>query len=200
MWISTNAFRPNNDMKAKSIFLAVLLLTNLLHGQQPTLHVTVVAGEDAKYNIDQKVHVEPVVQVDDETGKPVEGAAVTFSLPDQGAGGTFENGTHTLTIPTNPQGRATARGIRLNDVTGSFNIHVTASYQGGTATTTIAQTIVRIKHSSGAFGVTPKTLVILSLALAGIAGGIVAYKEFKPGPNPNVLTATPGIPVVGGPQ
>jgi hypothetical protein len=191
---------PNNDMKAQSIFLAALLLTNFLRGQQPSLHVTVVAGEGAKYNIDQKVRVEPVVQVTDDAGKPVEGATVAFALPDQGAGGTFENGTHTLTVPTNPQGRATALGIRLNDVIGPFTIRVTASYQGGTATATIAQSIVRIKHSSGAFGVTPKTLVILSLALVGIAGGIVAYKEFKPGPNPNVLTATPGVPVVGGPQ
>jgi hypothetical protein len=188
-------------MKAQSLFLVCVLFANLLRGQEPALRVTVVAGEGTSYKINQKVSVDPVVQVQDENGKPIEGASVVFSLPTQGPGGTFENASKTLTVATDPQGRAAAHGIQANRLKGAFDIHVTASYQDRSGAVTIGErNVTRERRTAGAFGVSTKTWVIAGLVLVAIAGGIVAFKELRSKGNGNVITATPGVPVVGGPQ
>lgn len=115
---------------------------NLLTAQQPGLRIAIVEGDGAINNINQKITVVPVVEVRDESGQPVEGAAVVFFLPTQGPGGTFANGTNTLNATTDRQGRAIANGIRLNRQTGKFDIRVTASQGGQTASATITQTNV----------------------------------------------------------
>jgi hypothetical protein len=188
-------------MKAQSLFLVFLLFTNLLRAQEPTLHIAVVAGEGARQQISQKVRVEPAVQVQDQAGKSIEGAAVVFTLPSSGPGGTFENGSHTLTVSTDPLGRAVAHGLRLNRLKGPFDIQVTATFENLTATAAISQiSVTNSKKSSGPFGISTKTWVLVGLTVLVIAGGIVAYKQFKAGPNRNILTATPGVPTVGAPQ
>jgi hypothetical protein len=188
-------------MKAQSIFLVFLLFTNLLRAQEPSLHIAVVAGEGVRQQISEKVRIDPAVQVQDQSGKSIEGAAVVFTLPSSGPGGTFENGSHSLTVTTDPQGRAIAHGLHLNRLKGPFDIQVAATYQNMNATATISQiSVTNVKKSTGPFGVSTKTWVLVGLGVLVIAGGIVAYKQFKPGPNPNILTATPGVPVVGGPK
>lgn len=179
---------------------------NLLRAQEPALHITVIAGEGVTHNVTQlekekKGRFDPVVQVEDQNGKPIQGASVIFALPAQGPGGTFPNSNPTLLVTTDPHGRATARGISLNKLTGPFSIHVTASYQGRTATATIAQTTISATvRSSGPFGVSDRTWVIAGVVLLAVAGGVIAIKSLRSGGPGNVLTATPGIPVVGGPQ
>jgi hypothetical protein len=191
-------------MKALSIVLVSLLFVNLLRGQEPGLHITVVAGEGVTHNITQiekKGRYDPVVQVEDENGKPIQGASVVFALPAQGPGGTFENSTATLVVTTDAHGRAVARGIRLNKLTGSFNIRITASYQGRSANASISQTTISaVIRANGPFGVSKKSWVITGLTLLAIGGAVFAYKDLKSGANSNTITATPGIPVVGGPQ
>jgi hypothetical protein len=188
-------------MKAQSLFLVCLLFTNLLRGQDSAFHLTVVAGDGAKHNIHEKFRIQPVVQVTDENDKPIQGATIVFTLPSKGPGGTFEHGRHSLTLNTDAGGRAGAYGIQLNKKLGSFKIDVTASYQGQTASASIAQTsITGTKKSAGAFGISTKTWVLVGLGALLIAGAIVAAHNLKSGPNPNVLTATPGVPTVGGPQ
>jgi hypothetical protein len=191
-------------MKALSIVLVSLLFMNLLRGQEPGLHVTVVAGEGVTHNVTQiekKGRYDPIVQVEDENGKPIQGASVVFALPAQGPGGTFENSTQTLVVTTDAHGRAIARGIRLNKLTGPFAIRVTASYQGRSATATISQTTISaVIRANGPFGVSTKSWVITGLTLLAIGGAVFAYKDLKSGPNSNTITATPGTPVVGGPQ
>jgi len=188
-------------MKAQSLFLVCVLFTNLLRAQEPApLRISVIAGEGGREVSNQKIRVDPVVEVDDEDGKPIQGAAVVFSLPKQGPGGSFESGTKTLTVETDAQGHATVHGIRLNGVRGPFTIHVVASYQARTAAAIISETSIRGSRSGGAFGVSTRTWVIAGLVLIAIAGGIVAAKQLRSGPKGNVITATPGIPVVGGPQ
>jgi hypothetical protein len=188
-------------MKAQSLFLVCVLFTNLLRAQEPTLRIAVIAGEGARQKINQKVSVEPVVEVKDDGGKPIEGASVVFSLPSQGPGGTFDNGGKTLTVTTDAEGHAAAHGIQINRLKGAFAIRVAASYQGRSGNVTIAEkSVSRIEHSNGAFGVSTKTWVIAGLCLLAIAGGIVAAKELRSKANGGVITATPGVPVVGGPQ
>jgi hypothetical protein len=191
-------------MKALSIVLVSLLFMNLLRAQEPGLHITVVAGEGVTHNltqIEKKGRYDPIVQVEDENGKPIQGASVVFALPAQGPGGTFENSTQTLIGTTDAHGRAVARGIRLNKLTGSFNIRITASYQGRSASASISQTTISaVIRANGPFGVSTKSWVITGLTLLAIGGAVFAYKDLKSNSNANTITATPGIPVVGGPQ
>src|SRR5215469_9212833 len=86
----------------------------------PKLNIVIVEGEGAINNIRQRTAREPIVQVEDENHKPVAGAAVVFALSDQGAGGTFAGGAHTLAEVTDKNGRAIARGFRPNSVQGQY--------------------------------------------------------------------------------
>ncbi len=54
------------------------------------------------------------MQVEDENHKPVAGAAVVFFLPSSGPGGTFANGSQTLTVTTDSTDHAAATGIKPN--------------------------------------------------------------------------------------
>jgi hypothetical protein len=63
-----------------------------VHGQDAPatgagrIQIVIVEGEGAINNIRQRVAREPIIQVEDENRRPVAGAAVTFLLPNQGAG------------------------------------------------------------------------------------------------------------------
>ncbi len=177
---------------------------NVLTAQQPALHIVIVEGDGAINNINQKINVAPVVEVRDESNKPVEGAAVVFSLPTQGPGGIFANGTNTLTATSDRQGRATANGIRLNRQTGKFDIRVTVSVGGQTASATITQNNVSGISSSGANGGNSKKIWIL-IAVAGGAAAIGALVALHHGSSSTSsgtppIVITPGTPTVGGPN
>src|SRR5258708_5523588 len=127
------------------LFLVFLLLANFTHptawAQTPaSLHLVIVEGDGAINNVRQRVNREPVIQVEDENRKPIASAVVVFFLPDQGPSGTFLNGSKTLTMTTDNQGQAAARGIKLNNQTGQMQIRVTASFHGQTASAIITQT------------------------------------------------------------
>src|SRR5215813_6869743 len=112
-------------MRWLSPLLAVLISLPLapVAGAQeapPKLNIVIVEGDGAINNIRQRTAREPIVQVEDENHKPIAGAAVVFLLPDQGASGVFANGSHTLTVMTDSQGRAVARGFHPNGVQGKL--------------------------------------------------------------------------------
>ena len=108
-------------MRWLSAILAALLSVPISplaaqEGALSLLNIVVVEGECAINNIRQRTAREPIVQVEDENHKPVAGAAVTFTLPSRGAGGIFPNGSRTLTVLSDEQGRAAARGLQPNTV------------------------------------------------------------------------------------
>src|ERR1700678_749766 len=115
----------------------------------PALNIVIVEGDGAINNIRQRTAREPIVQVEDENHKPVAGAAVIFALPGQGAGGTFAGGAHTLSVVTDSQGRAVARGFHPNTVQGQYQIHVTVSNNGQTANATISQSNAVVAGAAG---------------------------------------------------
>ncbi len=160
----------------------VLLLINLIQvpasGQdaaQAKLSIVIVEGEGAINNVKDRVNREPIVQVEDENHKPVAGAAVIFFLPNQGATGVFANGTKTLTLTSDAQGRASALGIKRNNVSGQMQIRVTASAAGATASAVITQTNVASTSSPG-LSTTAKVLLII----VGLAGGAIAGAAWSP--------------------
>jgi len=160
------------------------------------LNLVIVEGDGAINNIRQRTAREPIVQVEDENHKPVAGAAVLFLLPDRGAGGTFADGSHSLSVTTNAQGQASARGIHLNTTQGQFQIQVTASYNGLTAATTITQSIAAGAAGAGAGGAvaaglsTKAIVLIVVAAAAAAAGGAYAATHTGGGNNTPASTST----------
>ncbi|MGA7235565.1 MAG: hypothetical protein WBY44_07790 [Bryobacteraceae bacterium] len=174
----------------------------------PMLNIVIIEGEGAINNIKQRTAREPVVQVEDENHKPVAGAAVIFALSDQGAGGTFAGGAHSASVVTDSQGRAMARGFHPNHVQGQYQIHVTASHNGLTANTNIAESNVvaaGAATTAAAAGISGKLIaVIVVIAAAGAAGGAYAATHSGGGNSAatanSAVTITPGSGLVGPPK
>lgn len=176
----------------------------------PKLNIVIVEGEGAINNIRQRTAREPIVEVQDENHKPVAGAAVIFALNNQGAGGSFAGGSHTLTTVTDSQGRAVARGFHPNHVQGQYQMHVTASRNGQSANADIAMSNVvaaGAASTAAASGISGKTIGIIVIAVAVAAGG-GAYlathtgggSNSTTGPANTPITITPGSGTVGPPR
>jgi len=181
-----------------SCFLVWQFCPSSARGQEAggQLNIVIVEGDGAINNIRQRTAREPIVQVEDQNHKPIAGAAVVFLLPDQGASGVFANGSHTLTVMTDAQGRAVARGFRPNNVQGKLQMRVTASHQGQTASTTISETnAVSAAAGTAAAGVSAKLIAILVIAGAAVAGGVVAATH---GGSSSTTTTTPPTTVTAG--
>jgi hypothetical protein len=186
---------------------SVLLIPFLLFqsaAQEQGLRVLVVEGDAATVNVRQRNAPPAVIEVDDANGARVEGASVTFYMPAQGPGGTFSNGTNTLTTKTDSSGRATAFGMHPNDLTGYYEIRVAASYRGQTGSATITRTnVVGISKSGGGgggLGFGAKAWIILGVCAGVIAGAVIYATTRKGATTPNTgIVITPGSPTVGAP-
>jgi len=199
-----------------AIFLCILLsLQSPLAAQDPQagaapqkLSIVIVEGEGAINNIKQRVAREPIVQVEDENRKPVAGASVVFLLPGNGASGSFVNGSRMLTVLTDQNGRAVMRGFTPNNVTGKFEVRVTASHRGQTATATISQANVAAAAGAAAAGSGKLIAIIAAVGGAAAAGIAVAATRGNNSPSPTGPTTpvasptviSPGSPSVGPPR
>lgn len=170
------------------------------------LSLVVIDGEGAINNIKQRTAREPVVQVEDENHRPIAGAAVVFTLPSQGATGTFPGGGHSLTVMSDDQGRAIARGLRPNNVQGQYQIRVTASKNGQSANANINQSNALVAGAAGAAaagGISGKLIAVIAVAAAAAAGGAI-YATHNSGGNNNpaasMVTIAPGTGTVGPPR
>lgn len=171
------------------------------------IRIVVVEGEGTVNNVGQRSSRDPVIRVEDENQKPVSGAAVVFTLPTDGASGEFGNGSKTLIVTTDPQGKAVASSLRLNQVPGKLPIHVSASYKGRTARTNITQFSMSVPGKRA--GSSKALLVLLAVAGAAAAGGVVAAsgKGSSATPSPGApppaaapIGITPGPGTIGGPR
>src|SRR5437660_3988776 len=133
------------------------------------LRVVVLEGDGAINNIRLQRGKEPVVRVETAAGKPVSGAVVHFAVPTLGAGAVFADGGPTATVPTDADGRAIGRGLRPNKTAGPFEIRVTASYEGSSASARITQTnadAVELTRSSS------RKIALLAIIGGAVAGGV----------------------------
>jgi hypothetical protein len=125
-------------MCARLSLLLSLILPTCLAGQAPSssqpgaepetviLQIRVVRGEGIAHTTSTRASSPLTVEVTDETGRPVAGAAVSFRLPSSGPGGLFPNGLSSDVVVTGADGRATVSGMRWNRIPGPFHIRVTA--------------------------------------------------------------------------
>jgi len=183
--------------------LAVLLCGVLSRAADVLPRIEVIEGDGAINNIRLHHAKEPVVRVVDQHGHPVPNVAVTFVLPTQGPGGSFEDGHNTLTVMSDANGQAVGHGLRPNGSPGQFSIRVTTSLQGEVATATISQTNAEPAKSGSS-----KTLLILALVGgAAAAGAAAALSKGKGSSSSSTTTSsssgvviTPGSPGFGPPR
>jgi hypothetical protein len=114
--------------------------------QSPALRIVVLVGENAVNVIKKGTVVMPVVQVLEQSGKPVVGAEVTFFAPADGASMQFTDGSRSSTIATDAEGKASpVGGVALN--AGEFEYRITAVFRDLRATAAIQQTNVTSQGS-----------------------------------------------------
>jgi hypothetical protein len=119
----------------------VLAFPALISAQVAGLQIKVVEGDGSAHSAGARAARPLTVEIMDETGRPVAGAAVSFHLPQEGASGIFFNGLRTDLAMTDASGRATIRGFQLNRVPGAFQIRITASKDQARAGTVSNQRI-----------------------------------------------------------
>ncbi|MBV9768846.1 MAG: hypothetical protein JOZ32_04685 [Bryobacterales bacterium] len=90
------------------------------------VQLRVVEGDGATYRTGTRATKGITVLVTDENGQPVNMAAVSFRLPDQGASGVFSSGLRTEVVTTGPDGRASVWGMQWNKTAGPVEIRITA--------------------------------------------------------------------------
>jgi len=132
------------------------------------------------------------VEVTDETGKPVEGAAVSFHLPYEGPGGVFANSMRTEVAVTDSQGHASVHGLQLNRASGRFLILIVASKEQARAGIASFQYIAEpgsgaATAKAGSSHGYRKWMVLAVLAGGGAAAGILVAG--RPGSTPAAAAA-----------
>lgn len=192
-------------MRCLGVLLALLSLipSEAQDAAAGGLNILIIEGEGAINNIKQRTARETIVQVEDENHKPVAGAVVVFTTPNQGATGVFADGSHIFTTTTDNAGRASYRGLRLTNTSGKMEVRVNATSQGRTGSATISQTnIITAAAAAGAgIGLTAKLLIVLGVAGAAAAGGAIAATRgggtTTPAPTPTTISI--GAPGTVGP-
>ncbi|HEX3748599.1 MAG TPA: hypothetical protein VHW09_31945 [Bryobacteraceae bacterium] len=188
----------------KLILSAAALLGVLAHlsvAQVAVLHIQVIEGEGA-VNAAGSHNSRPLaIEVTDETGKPVEGASVSFHLPEEGPGGTFGNSLRTDVTATDARGRANLHTMILNRTPGRFAIRIVASKEQARAGMVSFQYIAEPGNTAAAAASSHsgkpflhgsvKWVVLGALAAgAGAAGAILAGKS-------GTAAATAAAPATG---
>ena len=109
------------------LLLASILMHSSSGEDNPAiLQIRVIEGEGVAYSLGGRATRGVTVQVTDETGKPIEGASVSFRLPEDGPSGVFASGSRTELGTTKADGRASVWGMQWNHTEGSFEIRITA--------------------------------------------------------------------------
>jgi len=177
----------------------------LCAAQDPAiLQIKIVEGEGAVYAGGSRSTRGVTVQVTDETGKPVEGATVSFRLPDAGAGGAFASGSKTEIVTTRGDGRAAVWGMQWNRTEGSFEVRITAvkgSARAGTVCGLYLSNAASARDQAAPAGHAGPSRghkwVWIALAVVGGAGGAVAAAGLA-GKSPSSASATVTLHI-GGP-
>lgn len=191
-------------------YLSLLLSfwLGLSPGAPEKLQIVVLEGEGAINNITRRTARNPVVQVVDENQRPVSGATVTFLLPQSGPGGSFLNGSATVTTLTNAEGKAFTRGLQPNSAPGAFTIEIRAVAAGLSANASIRQINAAAANESSTGR--SRKFVLLGVVAGAVAGVVAATQSggsqpasgavSAPPSAPPAATVTPGTPGFGPPR
>lgn len=167
------------------------------------LRIRIVEGDEFVYAVGSRATRGVVVLISDETGRPVEGATVSFRLPDSGPTGEFAGGGRTEIAMTASDGRAEAWGMQWNSNPGPLDMRITASKGQARAGTLVQLYLMEaaegesgtISRAPGKSGTLSSKKLWISVAVIGGALGAVAGLAGG--------SSTPGAaspPVINAPQ
>jgi hypothetical protein len=201
-------------------FWVVILLmtsaTELVAGARPgssdgvpdklgKLKIVPLDGNGAVNDIKRNTAAQVVVEVRDDSDRPVSGASVSFELPTSGPSGTFPDQSTIQHVVSNTRGQAGTTGMVPNGVAGRFVIRVTAALNdiSGSATITQINSAIPLQTPTVA---QPRSRPWKWLALTGAgAAGVGIALARRSGGSSNTPAAisiviTPGPVTVGGPR
>jgi hypothetical protein len=126
------------------------------------LQIVVIQGEDGANIVQDGTFADTIVEVRDRNNLPIAGGAlvtagVVWAVVAHSGGatpGAFVNGTNTITLTADAQGRAVISGFRPSG-TGQVNVQVQANFQGHTGHITVHQTNFPTTAAARAAGKTP---------------------------------------------
>lgn len=194
----------------------VVALVSIATAQVAILQIQIVEGEGGVYAPGARSARPLTVEVTDETGRPVAGAAVSFHLPEDGPSGTFGNGLRTEVATTDERGRAVLRSMQVNRLPGRFQMRIIASKEQVTAGTVSFQYIAdpgsgaaiagagnrKIKEppaiANGSHG-HKKWILILAAAGGGAAAAVLASHSGGSAPGTGAASNPTPIPTTIGP-
>jgi len=171
------------NIKPVAQTLAAILAAVLACGAEnpALLAIRLTEGDGAVYAKGSRATRGLAVLITDETGRPVEGATVSFSLPGEGPSGVFSSGARTEIATTHADGRAAVWGMQWNRTPGPFEIRITAvkgQARAGTVSSQFLSDAAEVKDAAA-----PKThgghkllwisVIIAGAAVAGVAGVVV---------------------------
>jgi hypothetical protein len=172
------------------------------------LSIAVLQGGDATNNVRTGAVTVPIVEVRDESMKPVAGAEVTFELPASGPGGNFAGGGAVSRAKTNAAGQARAADF-VPQGEGRFVIQVNARLGDRVGMTRISQLNSSNTFASGAPVDKGRSKILRVLGIAGggaITVGLIMLSrggggnDSSPTSNSPTITLSPGSVTVGGPR
>jgi hypothetical protein len=165
------------------------------------VQLKVVEGEGVVYRTGTRATRGLTVLVTDETGKPVDMAAVSFRLPDEGASGTFGSGLRSEIVTTGPDGRATVWGMQWNKTPGPVEIRVTAIKEqaraGLISTQYLSDSVAPKSGGEGVFTASHshKWLWIAAIAVGAGAGAAFALAKGSPSSPSTTTSAVTGLSI-----
>ena len=193
-------------MHLKSFGLATLWLLSVAPApaQVAIVQIRVIAGDGAVHQPGARSMRALTVEITEETGKPVAGAAVSFHLPESGPGGLFLNGLRTEVAITDVQGHATLRGMLANRTPGRFQIRILVSREQARAGTISFQYIAEPRGGATSASAGPANrkrwiavaAVLTGGALAGVAASRGSTAKTAATSTAGISTATTPGPVV----
>jgi hypothetical protein len=196
-----------NPLRCLAAFLATWLAVGLPLAAQSdpaALRISVVEGEGVAYAPGGRATRGMTVEVADDSGNPLPGATVTFRLPAVGASGEFPGGSHSESVATGVDGRASVWGVQWNRTPGAVEIAIAAVKGQARAATVAHVTLTSVTSAVGQPGVSShsggghKFLWIVLLAAGGAAGGIaMAGLAGKSGSSSSTAAATVNAPHIG---
>jgi hypothetical protein len=134
------------------------------------LHIQIIEGDRGVNIIKKKTAVAPVVEIRDRNNLPVAGAMVTFTSPADGPSVVFLNGSRSITVIAEANGRATTVGLKPVNV-GAFQIGISATSQSQVATAAISMT--NALTAAAAAGVAGGTVATVSAGSGGLSAGAI---------------------------
>ncbi len=178
--------------------LVCLLAIGPASGQRlpgQALRVIALEGTNAVNNLPLMTVTPPVIEIRDESEKPIEGATVTFKAPTSGPGATFD-GAPSYTGLTDQRGQIGVPSYRVNGKPGRFSIAVTATHEGRSGMLLINQTNSATEIAERKSG--KRKWVLIGVAV-GVGAGVGIYLGTHGG-SPTPISVGTGPVVIGAPR